>query len=70
MPGSGEFVTVREMVAGVQAGGQIEHQMMEGGMFEDLRVRQGWMASRPLLTGSERTMEIQHHVAEHVAHHQ
>lgn len=70
MPGSGELVAVREVVAGVQAGGQIEHQVMEGGVLEDLRVRQRRMASRPLLARSERAMQIQYHVAEHVAHQQ
>lgn len=70
MPGSGELVAVRKVVAGVQAGGQIEHQVMEGGMLEDLRVRQRRMTTRPLLTTPERSVQIQHHVAEHVAHQQ
>lgn len=70
MPGSGELVAVREVVASVQAGGQIEHQVMKRGVLEHLGVRQGRMAARPLLTTPERTVQIQHHVAEHVAHQQ
>lgn len=70
MPGSGELVAVREVVAGVQAGGQVKHQVMEGGMLEDFRVRQRRMATRPLLAAPERTVQVQHHVAEHVAHQQ
>lgn len=70
MPGSGEFVAVREMVAAVKTGGQIEHQVMKSGMLEDLRVRQRWMATGPLLSTPERPVQIQHHVAEHVAHQQ
>lgn len=70
MPGSGELVAVWKVVAGVQTAGQIEHQVMKGGMLEDLRVRQRRMATRPLLTAPERAVQIQHHVAEHVAHQQ
>lgn len=39
-------------------------------MLEDLRVRQRRMATRPLLTAPERAVQVQHHVAEHVAHQQ
>lgn len=68
VPGSGELVAVREVVATVQAGGQVEHQVVEAGMLED--VRQRWMATGPLLSTPERPVQIQHHVAEHVAHQQ
>ncbi|CAD1479922.1 unnamed protein product [Heterotrigona itama] len=65
MPGSGELVAFRKVVTAVEAGGQIEHQMMKGGMLEDLRVRQRWMTTGPLLSTPERPVQIQHHVAEH-----
>lgn len=70
MPGSGELVAVREVVATVEAGGQVEHQVVEGRVLEDLGVRQGRMAAGPLLSTPERPVQIQHHVAEHVAHQQ
>lgn len=70
MPGSGELVAVREVIAGVQAGGQVEYQMMQSGMLENLRVRQRRMAARPLLPTPERSVQIKHHVAKHVAHQQ
>lgn len=70
MPGSGELVGVRKMVTTVETGGQVEHQMMKGRMFEYLGVRQRRMAAGPLLSTPERPMEIQHHVAEHVANQQ
>ena len=70
MPGSGELVAFRKVVTAVEAGGQVEHQMMKGGMLEDLCVRQRWMTTGPLLSTPERPVQIQHHVAEHVAHQQ
>lgn len=56
MPGSGELVAVRKMVAGVQTGGQVEHQVVQGGMLEDILVRQRRMATRPLLVAPKRAM--------------
>lgn len=38
-PGSGEFVAVREVVADVDARGQVEHQVVKSRMLEDLSFR-------------------------------
>lgn len=58
MPGSGELVTVREVVAAVEAGGKLEHQVMEVRVLEDLGVRQRWMAPGPLLPSPERSVQV------------
>lgn len=70
MPGSGELVAVREVVADVETGGQVEHQVMEDRMLQDLRFRQTRVTARSLLPAPERTVHVEHHVAEHVAHQQ
>lgn len=70
MPGSGQLVAVRKLIAGVEAGSQVEYQMMEGRVLEDFRVGQGWMTPGSLLTAPERPVQVKHHVAEHVAHQQ
>jgi len=70
MPGSGELVAVREVIASIQTSGQIEYQVVQSGMLEDVLVRQGRMATWPLLVAPKRTVQVQHHVAEYVAHQQ
>lgn len=70
MPGSGELVAVREVVAGVETDGQVEHQVVEDRVLEDLGVRQRRVTARSLLAVPEGAVHVQHHVAEHVAHQQ
>lgn len=70
MPGSGELVAVREVVAAVQARGQVEHQVIERRVLEHFGVRQRRMATGPLLSTPERPVQVEHHVAEHVTHQQ
>ena len=69
-PGSGELVAVGEVVARVDEGSELQYQMMKRWVLQHLRLRQGRMTARPLLPASERAVQMQHHVAEHVAQQQ
>lgn len=59
-----------EMVANIERGGQLQHDVRQGGMLEQLGGGQRWFAAWPLVATAKGMMGAQHNVAEHEAQYQ
>lgn len=66
-PGSVDLVAVHEVGAHLQVGGQVEHQVLERRVLQELGLGQGRLATGTVLAAPEAAVEVEHHVAEHVA---
>lgn len=69
-PGSFDLVAVHEVGAHLEVGGQVEHQVLQGWVLEEFGLGQGRLAPGAVLAAPEGAVEVEHHVAEHVAQQQ
>lgn len=68
--GSVDLVVLHEVGAHLEVGGQVEHQVLEGRVLQELGLGQRRLAAGTVLAALEAAVQLQHHVAEHVAEEQ
>lgn len=65
-PGSFDLVVLHEVGPYLQMCSEVQHQVLQRRVLQQFGFGEGWLAAGTVLAASESSVQVQHHVAEHV----